>query len=465
MGKDRSIYIGPRLRQLRRRLGLTQATMAAELEISASYVALIERNQRPLTADLLLRLAQTYQVDIADFAGDGGAKVAGRLSGILRDPLFSDLDLGPTDQEELASGHPGMAEVIVRLYNAYREAQLSPAYEAEGGHTLNPLEETRTFLSARQNYFPVLDEQAERLAQRVKEARGMATYLEEAHNYRVRRLPPDIMHGAIRRLDLHRRQLSLDDTLDAAGEAFQIALQLAYAELSDAISAALKEGQFTQETSERLAQRALANYAAGAILMPYTAFFREAEARAYDVEALCRHFGTSFEQTAHRLTTLQKPGQAGVPFFFIRVDAAGNVLKRIDGGAFPFAHHKGSCPVWSLHHCFRKPRQIQTETLELPDGERFFSIARTVTAGGGSYKAPTATLAAAIGCSIEHAKRLIYVADQEDSENATATPIGVACPLCQKATAPPPPDPPSGRSLLPDEYRRLRTPIGTSDMQ
>ena len=463
MSKDRTIYIGPRLRQLRRRLGLTQAAMATDLDISPSYVALIERNQRPLTADLLLRLAQTYQVNVGEFAGDGGAEVGARVGEILRDPLFADLDHGPTEPEELANSHPGMAEAMVRLYTAYREGQLSLADQSDTGHTANPLEETRAFLTARKNYFPVLDEQAERLAQKISTVGGMASYLEEAHHYQIRREPPDVMHGAIRRLDLHRRELALDDTLDAAGESFQIALQLAYAELSDTIDAALNEGQFTQEAAERLTRRALANYAAGAILMPYGAFFKEAEARAYDVEALGRHFGASFEQTAHRLTTLQRPGQSGIPFFFIRVDVAGNISKRFDGGTFPFARHGGSCPLWSLHHCFRTPREVVTEVLELPDGARFFSIARTVTAGGGAFGAATITRAAALGCAIEHADRLIYSRGRDDLANGPATPIGVTCRLCHRADCTARAEPPIGRTLLPDDYRRLQAPFGFSD--
>src|SRR3546814_13543584 len=91
-------------------------------------------------------------------------------------------------------------------------------------------------------------------------------------------------------------------------------------------------------------------------------------------------------QTAHRLTTLQKPGHERVPFFFIKVDPAGNVSKRLDGAGFPFARHGGGCPLWSVHQVFRTPGEIVTQWLELPDGERYFSIARTVTSGGGAYR-------------------------------------------------------------------------------
>ena len=462
MARSRSLYIGPRLRRLRRELGRTQADMAEELGVSASYIALIERNQRPLTAELLLRLAETYRVDLADFAGDGGEELSARLDDVFRDPILADLDVAANERQDLAIAQPGMAEAILRLHTAYREAQLALADQGDAEAGANPLDETRAFLDARKNYFPVLDDRAERLARKAKEAGGLAAYLETAHSFSVRKLPGDVMYGAVRRLDLHRGEITLDDSLDAAGTSFQIALQIIYLELGEVMDAALAEGSFTTDGAKRLARRALANYAAGAMLMPYEAFYKEAESRGYDIEALGRHFGTSFEQTAHRLTSLQKPAQKGVPFFFIRVDAAGNVSKRLDGGSFPFARHGGSCPLWSLHETFTRPREIFTELLELPGGERFFSIARTVTAGGGAWGAPKVTRAVALGCEINEAGRLVY-AQGHDLARETATPIGVTCRLCQRADCTARAEPPIGRQLLADDYRRLQAPFGFAD--
>jgi predicted transcriptional regulator len=184
------------------------------------------------------------------------------------------------------------------------------------------------------------------------------------------------------------------------------------------------------------------------------------EARRYDVEGLARQFGASFEQTAHRMTTLQKPGQERVPFFFIRVDEAGNVSKRLDGAGFPFARHGGGCPLWNLHQAFRTPRQIVTQWLELPDGQRFFSIARTVTAGGGGYGRPRVDRAIALGCAAEHADRLVYTQGQGAPGPETATPIGVTCRLCHRAECAARSAPPIGRPILPDDIRRTTAPFG-----
>ena len=472
MSNLRPVYMGPKLRRLRRDLGLTQANMAADLEISAPYVALLERNQRPLTADMLLRLARTYKLDMAELAGDGGAEYTARLNAVLKDPMFADIDLPPLEAADVAASYPGVTEALLRLYTAYQEEQLALADHGADGRAgggdresdaADPVAEARRFLAARRNCFPNLDDAAERLAQSANGLNGIIAHLKTRHNLRVRRLPSEVMVDSVRRLDRHHDEVLLDDSLDTASQTFQLALQLAYLEMRDDVDRVVKEGSFATENGEHLTRRALASYAAAALIMPYAAFAKAVEARHYDVEALARQFGTSFEQTAHRLTTLQKPGQERVPFFFIRVDPAGNVSKRLDGAGFPFARHGGGCPLWSVHQVFRTPRQIVTQWLELPDGQRFFSIARTVTAGGGSFGAPRVERAIALGCAAEHAGRLIYTGGTGDLGTGAATPIGVTCRLCHRGGCTARSAPPIGRQVLADDFRRPNAPFGFSD--
>ncbi|MBA2397639.1 MAG: DUF2083 domain-containing protein [Bradyrhizobium sp.] len=471
----RSVFMGPRLRRLRRDLGLTQADMAADLEISAPYVALLERNQRPMTADMLLRLARTYTIDLADLAGDGGADHTARMNSILKEPMFSDIDIPALEISDLAVSYPGMTEAFLRLYTAYREEQLALADRratalagvasssgADSFDANDPVVEVRRFLAVRRNNFANIDDAAERLFQITAGPSGFIERLKVRHNLRVRYLPPDVMLDSVRRLDRHRKQLLLEDSLDTASLHFQLAQQLAYLEMEDEMSSAFEAGKFSTKSAELLARRALAGYAAAALIMPYSAFAKAAETRHYDLEALARQFGTSFEQTAHRVTTLQRPGQEKVPFFLIRVDPAGNISKLLDGAGFPFAKHGGACPLWSVHGVFRTPRQIVTQWLELPDGQRFFSIARTVTAGGGSFGAVRVERAIAVGCAAEHAGQLIYARDESGPRADAPTPIGVACRVCHRPRCTARSALPIGRELLPDDFRRLSVPFGFS---
>lgn len=470
MSNEHPVYMGPRLRRLRRELGLTQANMATDLDISPSYVALLERNQRPLTADMLLRLARTYRLDMANLATDSHDDNIARLQAVLKDPMFGDIEIPALETTDVVTGFPGITEAFLRLHTAYREEHLALAdrgAEMQGGSdalTSDPVAEARRFLAARRNNFAALDDAAELLAANITEAGGFAAHLRARHKLRVRRLPAEVMGGAVRRYDRHRDEVLLDDSLDNASQSFQLALQLAWLELRAEIDAPLLSASFATESGERLTQKALASYAAAAVMMPYANFARAAERRRYDVEALARQFGASFEQTAHRLTTLQKPGDERVPFFFIRIDPAGNVSKRLDGAGFPFARHGGACPLWAVHQAFRRPREIVTQWIELPDGQRFFSIARSVTAGGGAFGASRIERAIALGCSAEHAGRLIYTQDAASPGPETATPIGVTCHLCHRNRCTARSAPPIGRTVLPDDFRRASAPFGFSDI-
>ena len=198
--EKQGVYLGPRLRRLRRDLGLTQAHMAADLEISPSYIALMERNQRPVTAETLLRLARAYKVDFSDFTEEAGSDIAGRLQNVMRDPIFQDIDIQPLEAADIVHSFPAFAEAMLRLHTAYKEEQFALADRrqdtqdgGDAGAVGDPVAAVRTFLAARRNFFPVLDAASERLAARIAEAGGLIAFIQQKHQLRVRRLPPDVM--------------------------------------------------------------------------------------------------------------------------------------------------------------------------------------------------------------------------------------------------------------------------------
>lgn len=461
------VYLGPRLRRLRKDLGLTQATMAADIGISPSYIALMERNQRPVTAEVLIRLARAYSIDVSSLTEDNGAGLISRLQAAMRDPIFADIEVSPIELGDVLSNFPGFTEAMLRLYTAYKSDQFALADQQQLADSpemadvaLDPVASVRAFLAARRNCFPELDAAAETTASHINNAGGLTAFLKQRHGLNVRRLPQDVMMGSVRRLDRHRREILLDDCLDLASQNFQLAQQLAYLEVEGEIRKTVEAGNLSSENARHLAHRALAGYFAAAVLMPYAQFANSAEGKRYDVEAIARQFNTSFEQTAHRLTTLQRPGQECVPFFFIRVDGAGNVSKRLDSANFPFARHGGGCPLWSLHQVFTSPRVVVKQWLELPDGQRFFSIARTVSSGRGAYPTARVTRAVALVCEAHHAERMIY---NDRNSPPHFTPIGISCRLCHRSTCTSRSAPPISRSILADDYRRTEAPFGFSD--
>ena len=466
MASKRKLYLGPQIRRLRRELGLTQAEMAAGAGVSASYVNLMERTQRPVSADVLVRLAKAYDFDISDLDADRADDLFASLAAAFADPVMQQAGVTREDAHELAAGNPVLAEAVAGLYRAWRSAQ-EELLEASAGRRVgraDPLEEARAFIHEHRNFFPDIDAAAETIAGELAAGppslfASLVERFRARHRLGVRVLPADVMTGAYRRLNRHSAELSLSESLDQASRTFHLALQLCLIELAPALDRTVNEARFESDAGRRLARAALANYAAAAVMMPYGAFLKSVKELRYDIEALGRRFGASFEQVAHRVATLQKPGASGVAFFFIRLDAAGNVSKRYSGDVFPFARYGGSCPLWNVHDAFRAPRRVLTQILQLPDGAKYFSIARTVRAEAGGFNAPAAERAVALGCRLEDAGALIY-ADGIDLDAAAPAPIGVTCRLCERPDCAARAHPPARRRLVIDEHRRLATPFG-----
>ena len=467
MSQSRPLYLGPRLRRLRRELGLTQQAMAGDLDISPSYIALLERNQRPVTAELLIRLVRTYQLDMAELATEDADNYAKRIAEVMRDPLLEGIDLPALDIADLATSFPGVAEAILRLHGAYaREQQILADRRlgaAAGDSAIpDPVRAVQEFFSNNRNHFPSLDSHAEELAGEIAEHGAAAEWLRKRKGVKVRFMPPEVMVESVRRYDRHNDQLLLDDSLDTSARKFQLALHIAWTTMRDEIVQLARSADLPDKSSVALARRNLAAYAAAALVMPYDRFLRAAESRGYDVAALGGVFGASFEQVAHRLTTLARPGAEGVPFFMVRLDAAGNVSKLLDGAGFPYAPQGGSCPLWRVHDTFRTPGQLVMQWLELPDGRRFFTLARTVGGEPRHFGAPAVVRSVALVCAAEHADKLAY-SRGTDPAAVPATPIGVNCRLCQRSDCEARAVPPLGRELLADDQRRSPAPFMFAD--
>ncbi len=465
---DRKLFLGARLKRLRRDLGLTQTAMAADLDVSPSYLNHIERNQRPVSAQLLLRLADTYDVDLRAL-NQGGAADEARLTEILTDPLFKGLSAPRHELVQLLEEAPGVADALLRLYQAFDDGRTRARAAAETGETpieTSPAEWVREYIQSRGNHFPELDQMGEALSDALSaEAPAHADGFEPAarhrlaakHDLGVRTLPADVMVEWTRRYDLHRRRLLLSETLGPSSRAFAIAYQLALAEQGPALNALAETAGAPDAPTRSLLKVALTNTLAAATLMPYAAFQRAAEETRYDLARLQARFGVSYEQAAHRLTTLSRPTARGVPFFLMRVDQAGNISKRYAAGAFPFSRFGGACPRWRLHSAFRTPGRIVTQIIETPDGGRWFTFARTVERQGHDGYDERHDLAVGLGCELRHAHRLAY-AHGIDLHNPDVTPIGPACRLCHRHPCAERAAAPIDRPLAVDDWSKSVSP-------
>jgi predicted transcriptional regulator/DNA-binding XRE family transcriptional regulator len=461
----KKLFVGPRFRRIRQQLGLSQTQIAEGLGISPSYINLIERNQRPVTAQLLLRLAETYDLDLRDLATADEDRFFAELNEIFSDPLFRQIDLPKQELRDLAELCPGVTHSLQRLYAAYTEARRGETLAAQMADRdegtrfeANPIERVRDLIEANRNYFPELEQAAENLRDELNVPSqdllaALSQRLREKHSIVTRIMPVDVMRETLRRFDRHRRQLLISELVDGPGRAFQLAFQIGLAECGAGFETIVSRTGTLDDTPRRLYRITLANYFAAAVMMPYAAFHGAAESLSYDIHVLGQRFNCGFEQVSHRLTTLQRPNARGVPFFMLRVDNAGNVSKRFSSGTFPFSKFGGTCPLWNVHSTFDTPDRLLKQIIELPDGSRYFSIAQMVRRPVAPHPQPQPRFAIGLGCEIRHAARLCYAAGL-DLDSAEGTPIGVNCRLCERENCSQRAEPPITRSLILDENTR-----------
>jgi XRE family transcriptional regulator, fatty acid utilization regulator len=460
---DKKLFVGGRLKRLRRELGVTQSAMAAELKVSSSYLNLLERNQRPVTAQVLLRLAEAYDLDLRSLSADEPDGEAG-LHEVLADKMFADLSISRHEVTDVAEVAPGVAEALVRLYRGYidRGALIDlGAFETRDGVGASPTEWVRDLVAAQHNHFAELEELAERTVGELGvDPRDLLQWvrqrLQDRFGVRTRVMPTEVMAGFLRRFDRHRKQLMIAETLAPAGRVFAATYTLGLLEHREAVSE-LADRFGPPDAAKRSQLKVfLGNYLAAAVMMPYAAYLEALEKTGYDLERARSHFGVSFEQAAQRLATLSRPGARGIPFFMVRVDAAGNISKRYSNGPFPFSRFGGTCPRWNVHDSFKTPGRIITQVIETPDGERYFTMSRTVRRVAGLLAGLEDELAIGLGCELRHAGKLIYSRGLDMAAPAIVE-VGPACRICERALCPQRAAAPVSRAALVEEATKSVT--------
>ena len=462
MNNDK-LFLGQRLRRLRRDREMTQTDMAASLGVSPSYLNHLERNQRPVTAALLLKLAEAYEIDVRSFAAGGGTRTGpDELAEIFSDSLLGDLGVPRYELAELAHNMPSVADAVARLYAALKEVDRNPDL-ASGGDAralVTPENWVRDYIQQHRNHYPALEAAAETLGGALSDPLSMAEpmrrRLKEAWGINARVVPQAELGNASQMYDSERRLFLISSLLRAENRTFALAYQLSLTEFADVIDKMVSDAAPPDKGIGELLHMSLANYAAGAIMMPYGRFLKSAEEYRYSIDRLCGDYGANVEQVAHRLTTLGRVGARGVPFFMLRVDPAGNISKRYAGENFPFSRFGGTCPRWNLHAAFQVAGQAVTQVIETPDGQRYFTVSRTIERPIKTGLT-TGLQAIGLGCDLKHAHKL-HCADGVDVGNPAVTPVGPACAICPRIDCSDRATPPAGRMLAIDTSRKTISP-------
>ncbi|MEC9342990.1 MAG: short-chain fatty acyl-CoA regulator family protein [Pseudomonadota bacterium] len=464
---EQKIFAGPRIRRIRNAMGLTQTAMAEELGISPSYLNLIERNQRPLTVQLLLKLSATYTLDLEELRGEGGGSLAA-LKEAFADPLLEGELPSPQEIVEVAEAAPNAASAIVKLHRAYRESldRLSDLSDmlAREGHTTTlsaarmPLDELREVLEKRPNHNVAIEAAAEAMQARLADRQvlggdlmaALKAWLKREHDIAVRLLPVHAMPLWRRRFDRHSMRLLLSERLSPFDQLREVAMEACLLEMRETVLGEIESLNLSSDEARRLARFELARYAAHALMMPYDAFHAAALRAKYDIDVLRSRFGVSFEQAVNRLTMLGRAGKPGVPFFLLEVDQAGNRFRRAGAQGFPQARFGGACPKLPIHAAFSQPGQILVERVEMPDGAEFVTVARTLEGPQAAFNERVRRTAILIGCDAGFASETVY-GSAVATGGPPATPVGPACRLCERQGCLARAEPPVTRPLGLDE--------------
>ncbi|MCE5971893.1 short-chain fatty acyl-CoA regulator family protein [Sinirhodobacter sp. WL0062] len=429
------LYAGVKLRETRARLGLTQKAFADRLGVSLPYLNQMENNHRPVSAAVVLGLAGEFGLDVTELSAGDAERLVSDMREALADPVFADGAPPLADLRLAASNAPALARSFLELHRAYRQAHerlasLDEALGREAGQAIvSPWEEVRDFFHYCDNYIDVVDRAAERFS--CPDGKRLEPILRATEALNARGIEVQFADtGALRTRE--GKTITLSAHAGRPTQAFQLLHQVALITQNELLEATLDLARFQSETSRAIAKIGLANYFAGAALMPYRAFLEAAQETRHDLERLGDMFGASIEQVAHRLSTLQRPGAKGIPFFFVRVDQAGTITKRHSATRLQFARFGGACPLWNVHQAFETPTRFLRQLAETPDGVRYLCLARDVSKPGGSFTAPVRRYAICLGCEVSHARGLVYADDMELSNPRAYQPIGISCRICER---------------------------------
>ncbi|MCA0401577.1 MAG: short-chain fatty acyl-CoA regulator family protein [Proteobacteria bacterium] len=468
--RERKLFIGAGIRRLRDTRTLTQADLARQLRISTAYLSQMETNQRPVSASVLYGLSQLFGAEAANLISEDPDRLAADLREALSDPIFAQAETSHVDIRALALSAPWLAHRFIELHGAFRRTldphQLSEENGArpddvQRGLSAHPFEVVRDFFHYNNNYIDDIDQAAERLAAQAFEGRGrdhavLAHYLQMRHGIRVRDMQDD--DSRLRSFDPKSRVLSLNPTLEPSSRAFQLAYQIARLEGGSMIDARAEDATLRTPDARAIAQGALTNYYASALLMPYREFAEAALRLRHDLVRLGHLFGASLEQVCHRLSTLQRTGAKGIPVYFVKFDRAGNIVKRHSSTRFQFTRFGGACPLWNVHEAFEAPDRILVQQAEMPDGMRYLCLAKCIVKPARFHGGLMQRFAIGLGCAISDAHHFVYADEIDLRGRSGVAKIGVSCRLCAREDCVQRSAPPLARRITLNQQERDTLP-------
>ncbi|HRN76897.1 short-chain fatty acyl-CoA regulator family protein [Ottowia sp.] len=304
---------------------------------------------------------------------------------------------------------------------------------------LSPVREVDDLIIGENNYFPRLEDAAASLRAEIEAAGdfGEATLTQLlAQRFAVQVQVAFAAHAGHEGLsqdfgfNAEERVVWFQRTTSMATRQFQLTRLLAELTHGELIDEHVHDRRLTTASAQRIAYRALASYVAGATVFPYSRFLGDAQTHQYDIDRLRQAYAASFEQVAHRLVTLRRPNQQGIPFGFLRADPAGRLTKHFPLPGLQLANTGHACPLWVIYAAAHSPGQILRQVVQFPDGARYLFLGRATPRGLASYHAQPFHSSVMLACDLLHADRMVYGQGLKLDDPALDVPVGPTCRLC-----------------------------------
>ena len=436
---ERKIFAGARLKRLRQRLNLTQTQMAAAIGVSPSYLNLIERNQRPLTVQVLLKLSGVYGIDVAELSAGDSEEAVEALREVFADPLLTGEIASPSELSEFAEAAPNAARGMTRLFEAYREllerlSDLSHSL-AKSGEPVNersprlPAAQVAAYFEEAGPYFPAVETEAEAvaaaLAPRDDPHEALKTHLKERHGVELRILPDQIMPNEQLRYDRHTLRLFLSERVPQLERPFLVARQIAFLGHRSLLDRLATEAGMSEPEPARICRGGFARRLAEAILAPGERLAAAARESGFDVMLMSRRFALKPSRIAQRLAALGAGGALSLPpAFLVTLDASGAVIARIAGAGFPLPRRAPLCARLPI---FDPPPGGQPvhATLQTAD-DNLYRVVAFSEEGPLTGALPAPRRLSLIGW------RSADIADVLGAAPGAPRPVGVTCRLCER---------------------------------
>lgn len=379
--------LGTRIRENRRSKGVSQAALAKQAGISASYLNLIEHNRRGIGGKTLLALARVLEVDPRSLNEGADQALVGRVeqAAALAPTIACETD----KTEEFIARFHGFARLIGRQFDRAKVQ-----------------DETLQAMSDQMNSDPFFSEAMHLMLSNITTIKSTAEILSDEGG-----LPSDLKQRFLSNLLSETERLAktatdilqhFEPNTQSDAHSSDTAPAEAILERNDYYISQL-EGNFISpidyvaklnltKADDKEAVDVLARYSAIVQKLPIDTFLSFAKDYHFDPVSISQKLNVPLHTVMRRLAHL--PKHDNIPRFgILECDGSGAVIFRKQLPTLALPRYGSACPLWPIYRSFSQPLQPIKAFINTPTGERFLTYSLAQYADQNTVGLPARTTA------------------------------------------------------------------------